>query len=356
MRENEKVSDVNRLFVAGACFVVIVTGMRMASSLLVPFLLALFIAILCAPPLFWMQKKGVPAPLAVLSILVGIVFLILIIAVFVGSSVSDFSSHVHVYQARLTEMTGSFLSWLKGMGLQIPEETIKTYLNPGKIMRLAANALSGLSGLFTNVFLILLTVIFILLEASGFSVKLGMALKEPEKSLVPLRQFSESVSRYIGLKTLFSILTGVAIGIWLAILGIDYAVVWGLVAFLLNYVPNIGSIIAAIPAVLLALVQLGTGSALLAALGYVVVNIAVGSIIEPRSMGKGLGLSTLVVFVSLIFWGWVLGPVGMVLSVPLTMIVKIGLESNENTRWIAILLGSHPVVAHLKSPKKASKV
>ena len=356
MQEKKKVSDVNRLFVAAACFVVIVAGMRMATTLLVPFFLSLFIAILCGPPLFWMQRKGIPTALAVLSILVGTVVLILILAIFVGSSLSDFSSSVPEYQARLTEMSTSLFSWLKGMGLEVPEEVLKDYFDPGKIMRMAANALTGLSGLFKNTFLILLTVIFILLEASGFPKKIVVALPDPEKSLAPLREFTESVTRYIALKTLFSAVTGVAIGIWLALLGVDYALVWGLVAFLLNYVPNIGSIIAAIPAVLLALVQLGTGPALFAALGFLVVNVAVGSILEPRSMGSGLGLSTLVVFLSLVFWGWVLGPVGMVLSVPLTMIVKIGLESNENTRWIAILLGSPPaVVAPAKGSKKTKK-
>ena len=143
-------------------------------------------------------------------------------------------------------------------------------------------------------------------------------------------------------------ITGIAIGIWLAILGVNHAFLWGLFAFLLNYVPNIGSIIAAIPAVLLALIQLGLGSAILVGIGYLVVNVVVGSIIEPKYMGKGLGLSTLVVFLSLVFWGWVLGPVGMVLSVPLTMVLKIGLESKEDTRWIAVLLGSAPPVSDSK--------
>jgi predicted PurR-regulated permease PerM len=204
---------------------------------------------------------------------------------------------------------------------------------------MAANTLAGLSGLLTNVFMILLTVIFILLEASGFPQKLRTALGDPEESLGQFKSITESVNRYLAMKTIFSLATGVAVAIWLAILGVDFALLWGLVAFLLNYVPNIGSIIAAIPAVLLALIQLGVGPALLACLGYVVVNVVFGSILEPKFMGRGLGLSALVVFLSLVFWGWVLGPVGMVLSVPLTMIVKVALESHEDTQWIAVMLG-----------------
>jgi AI-2 transport protein TqsA len=128
--------------------------------------------------------------------------------------------------------------------------------------------------------------------------------------------------------------------VFLFIMRIDYPLLWGLLVFLLNYVPNIGSIIAALPAILQALIQFGPGRALGVATGYLVINMLIGNFIEPRFMGKGLGLSTLVVFLSLIFWGWVLGPVGMLLSVVLTVTVKIGLESREDTRWMAILLGS----------------
>jgi AI-2 transport protein TqsA len=124
----------------------------------------------------------------------------------------------------------------------------------------------------------------------------------------------------------------------LSLIGVDFAPTWGLLAFLLNFIPNIGSIIAAVPAILLALIQLGLPSALLTLLGYLVVNITIGNFLEPRVMGRSLGLSTLVVFLSLLFWGWVLGPIGMVLSVPLTMTAKIALAVNEDTRWLAVLL------------------
>jgi predicted PurR-regulated permease PerM len=148
----------------------------------------------------------------------------------------------------------------------------------------------------------------------------------------------EGVNRYFALKTVFSLITGITVWLWLAVLGVDFAATWGMIAFFLNFVPNIGSIIAAIPAVLLALIQLGVPSALLACLGYALVNIVVGNILEPKFMGRGLGLSTLVVFISLVFWGWVLGPIGMLLSIPLTMIVKIALATDEDTRWISTLL------------------
>ena len=128
-------------------------------------------------------------------------------------------------------------------------------------------------------------------------------------------------------------------------LGWDYPVLRGLLAFLLNYVPNIGSIIAAVPAVLSAAVQLGSGAALQSAAAYLVANVLVGSIVEPRFMGRGLGLSALVVFLSLVFWGWVLGPVDMFLSVPLTMMINVALDSRPGTHWITVLLGPEGAAA-----------
>ena len=339
MEIKERTSKAAHFLIVAACFVVVVAGMRAASSILVPFLLAVFVAIICAPPLFWLQRKGVPNSLAVLSILVGIVAIGLLMAAFIGSSVNDFSEALPVYEKRLIEMRGAFTSWLDSLGLEIPSQVLTEYFDPGKAMKMAASTLAGLSGLLTNVFMILLTVIFILLEASGIPQKLRTAAGDSEESMGQFRSVTESVNRYLALKTVFSLATGFAIAIWLAILGVDFALLWGLVAFLLNYVPNIGSIIAAIPAILLALIQLGVVPALLTCLGFVVVNVVFGSILEPKFMGRGLGLSTLVVFLSLVFWGWILGPVGMVLSVPLTMIVKIAMESNEDTRWIAVMLG-----------------
>jgi predicted PurR-regulated permease PerM len=156
--------------------------------------------------------------------------------------------------------------------------------------------------------------------------------------------FVDDVKQYVALKTVTSLATGVLIAVWLTLLGVDFALLWGVLAFALNYVPNIGSIIAAIPALMLAMVQFGIVKTLIAAGGYVVVNTVVGSGIEPRLMGRGLGLSTLVVFMSLLFWGWLLGPVGMLLSVPLTITAKIALDSREDTRWLAVLLGPDKAV------------
>jgi predicted PurR-regulated permease PerM len=323
-----------------ASFIIVVAGMRAASVILVPFFLAVFIAVICTPPLFWLQRKGVPKVLALVLILVAILVAGFLFGVLLGPSLNRFLSSLPDYQGRLAAQTAALISWLREKGLNLPQEIVADSFNPGWVMGLAGSILSALSSVLTNTFLILLTVVFMLLEAADFPNKLRLLLKNPERVLATIERFSRDAKRYLVIKTLISATVGVVIWLWLLIIGVDYPVLWGMLSFLLNYVPNIGSIIAALPVALLALVQLGLGAALLTILAFVVVHIVVGNIIEPKLMGKGLSLSTLVVFLAMVFWGWVLGPIGMVLSVPMTSLVKIALESYEETRGIAIMLGS----------------
>ena len=331
-------SPAARYLILSACFIIIVAGIRSAEPIIVPFLLSAFIAVICTSPLFWLKGKGVPTSIAVLIVLLGIGLVGLLMIALVGTSLNDFSDALPTYQTRLQEEMASLFSWLNGKGINISGEKLLAYIGPGKAMRLFAGTLNSFRSVLTNGFLIVLTVIFMLLEISGFPDKLRDAMGTTPSSSAGLTEITVGIKHYMMIKTLTSLATGTLIAIWLAIIGVDFPVLWGVVAFALNFVPNIGSIIAAIPAILLALIQLGIFPALHAAIAFLVVNLVIGNAIEPRIMGKGVGLSTLVVFLSLVFWGWVLGPIGMLLSVPLTMIVKIGLERNEGTRKIAVLL------------------
>jgi predicted PurR-regulated permease PerM len=339
-----------------AAFVIVIAGMRAASSILVPFLLSAFIAIICSPVLFWLRRRGVPSGVAVAIVIVGILGIGFLMGALIGTSVKGFSTALPIYQARLQVQTAALIVWLRGLGIEVSDQFLLEYFDPGAVMRLVASTLTGLGGVLTNAFLILLTVAFILLEASSFPSKISTIIGPSNPSLVHAENVVNNVQRYMAQKTLISLATGGSVALLLAFIGVDYPLLWGLLAFILNFIPNIGSFLAAIPAFLLALVQLGLGPALYTALGFTVVNVVFGNLIEPRYMGRGLGLSTLIVFVSLIFWGWVLGPIGMLLSVPLTMTVKIALESTEGTRWLAILLGSEASArAALKQPLQKQK-
>ena len=335
----------SQLLVSLAAVVVIIAGMRASADIIVPFLLAVFIAIICSPALDWLERRGLPRAAAMVTVLAAVTTIGIGITGLVGSSLSQFTNDLPEYTERLNGYTRAVEQWLNGHGVPFDTGEMRNLIDAGRVMKMAAEVFNSFGGVLTNAFLIFLTVVFILFETASFAVKLQAVMDDPEDTLARLGNVTASIKRYLAIKTMTSLLTGVVIGICLTILGVESAVLWALLAFMLNYVPNIGSIIAAVPAVLFALVQLGVSGALATAAVFAVVNIVVGSALEPRFMGRGLGLSTLVVFLSLVFWGWVLGPVGMFLSVPLTMAVKIALGARESTRWIAVLLGSGHDVA-----------
>jgi AI-2 transport protein TqsA len=329
----------NSILVSGAAFIIIVAGMKASTELLVPFLLAIFIAVLCTPLMVWLRAKKVPSTLSVLLVVTLLSLLVATFSTVIGSSLSSFYQDLPSYEQKLQLQSEAAVVWLQGMGLEVSNTVLVDYVDPGAAMKMVASVFSGLGGVLTNTFLIMFSVIFILLEASGLPDKVRRALGEKTLALDHFQNFSDSVQRYLLIKTLVSIGTGLCAGVALTLLGVDYAILWALIAFMLNYIPNIGSIIAAVPPMLIAMIQLGPMTSLVIAFIYMIINTVFGSIIEPRYLGRSLGLSTFVVFVSLVFWGWVFGPVGMLLSIPLTMMVKIGLESSQKNRWLAVLLG-----------------
>lgn len=333
-------SGVTRTILLVAGLMIIVAGLKASVSLVVPLLLSAVVAVICAPPMFWLQRKGVPGGLAVFIIVLVVIALNVGVTALVGNSVQDFTNNLPQYQDRLQEQFSGLFVLLASYGLELPQGTILEQINPGSAMKLAGNLLNSLGNVLTNAFFILLTVIFILLEAASFPQKLKKAFGEKEETSDFFKKFTASLNQYLKIKTLISIGTGAVAGLLCWGAGVDYPLLWALLAFIFNYVPNIGSLIAAVPPVLLGFVQFGFGRALIVAAGYFVINTVFGSVIEPRFMGRGLGLSTLVVFLSLVVWGWVLGPVGMLLSVPLTMMAKIALEANDETRWVAVMLGA----------------
>ena len=339
MTEQSNAQRGFRILVIAAALVIIIAGINQAQSVLVSFLVAVFLAMLGTPPVRWLERKRIPSLVAVLLVVTGMVAILLIVGAIVGVSINNFYTELPAYQTRLQERLAAFQSYLATKGILGMDKVLLEFFNPGAVMSLTARLLAELGTAFSNLILILLTVAFILFEASSFPGKLRAVLGQPLQVFPQFTRFVSDIERYMVIKTLISLATGILIGTWLFILGVDFPVLWGFLAFLLNYVPNVGSTIAAIPAVLLAFIQLGIGSALLVTAGYMAVNFILDNVIETSLMGRRLGLSMLVVFLSLIFWGSLLGPVGMVLCIPLTMTVKFACQNNKNTRWIAVLLG-----------------
>ena len=327
-----------------AAFVVVVAGLRAAGPILLPLLLAILLSVLSAPPVLWLNRRHVPAPIAVLlpvSIAVGGIFAF---GSLLATSVRGFDQALPGYSAALASNMQRLLGWLEELGVTVPENALADAFDPGAVMGLVGWFLGNLMAALSATALVVLCMLFMLLEVAGFPRKLRAAMDDPDADLSRFSSTMREIQRYLAIKTGVSLLTGAVIWLWLVLVGVDFPLLWGLVAFLLNYVPSVGSVIAAVPAVLVTIVQpdLGPGYALLVAGGYVAVNVLFGNILEPQIMGRELGLSPLVVLVSLIFWGWVWWPLGMLLAVPLTMIVRIMLEQSDDLRWLAILMGPAP--------------
>ncbi len=339
-------SGVLKILLVTAALFVVLAGIKTATNILVPFLLSTFIAIICNPLITKAEKHKIPKAFSVLFVILMFVMIVISLAGLVGKSLGELSASMPEYRLQLQGQLSWVIDKLASYNIVLSSELITEHVDPAAAMGLAADMFAGLGSVMANLFLIIITVIFMLFEASSLPKKLHLALDDPQMRMRQIDRFLSSVNNYLAIKTLVSVATGVCVSTMLWLFGLDFPLLWGVLAFLLNYIPNIGSIIAAVPAMSLAVLQLGAAEAGFIGLGYMVINTVMGNVVEPRYLGKGLGLSTLVVFLSLIFWGWLLGTVGMLLSVPLTMIIKIASESSKEGRWLAVLLSGDDLSEH----------
>lgn len=316
---------------------------RYASAIVVPLLLSLFISIIAASPVNWLKDRGVPTLLSLGIVLLSIIILIVLLSLMLGRTMVQFNDALPVYQAKLSKLTESITVLLSDRGINLETAGILEAIDPGAIMTFANSLMVGLADALGNAVLIMFTTMFLLLDSLDFPKKVRSAQGDKSKEILEqITLFVKSTNQYMFIKALVSLGTGVLIWLSLEFFGLDFALLWGVIAFVLNFIPNIGSFLAAVPAVLLALVQLGPVSALIVIAIYAAANTIMGNVVETKLMGKKLGLSLLAVFLSLVFWGWLFGSVGMLLSVPLTMAVKFAAMSNPRTRWLGILLSPAP--------------
>lgn len=332
----------SRTLVVIASLIIILAGIKLANEIVVPFLLSLFIAIVCSPMIKFMTKRKVPLWLAITVLLIAFLLGFTFLAGIINSTLQEFTQSIPQYKVQLSTRVQSLLAFAQKWHLpfSLSQEEIMSKFDPSAIMNLVSKLLMGLSGALSNIFVIFLVVIFMLLEMPVAKYKLALALS-PDDDLRNekeyINQVLDGVIGYLGVKTFISLITGGLVWILLEALGVQYAILWAILSFLLNYVPNIGSILAGIPIVIQAFILNGLSIGLGTFAGIVAINMVIGNALEPKLMGKKLGLSTLVVFLSLLFWGWLLGTVGMLLSVPLTMACKVALESNKDTQKYAVL-------------------
>lgn len=319
-----------------AALVVVFAGLRMSEALVVPLLLAGCVAAATAPASRWLSKRGVPNSAAVSLVIVGVIAALAAFSMLVGLVVGELRESLPRYEAAIGTAQAELAQRLEGDGQGELAEAVRTFRPRKATVGLVSVAMSGVPSLVSILLVVLLVVVFVLLEAASFPEKVrAIGLDEDGAAARTVRE----VQRYLRIKTAISVVTGASVAGLTAMLGVPHALLWGLLAFALNYVPQIGSAVAAVPAVLVAWADCGGQTAIAVATGYVVINFTLGTLIEPRWMGRALGLSPLVVILSVIFWGWLLGPIGALVSAPLTMIVKIVLANTQDLRWVAVLLG-----------------
>ncbi len=328
-----------RLLIMAASIVFILWGVSQAQVFLVSFLVSVFFAMLAAPVVFWLENKRLPTALAVAIVVLVMVIVLAGAGAVIGASISQFSEKLPTYQTQIEGRIAEITAYLAGKHI-IPANTqLAKIVDPGELMGLTAGLLAKVGAAFTNMILIIVTVAFILLEVGSFPGKLRVALGHPRQTFPEYADFAGEMQRYMVVKTMIALATGILTAAWLAAFQIDFPILWGFLAFLLNYVPTLGSTIAGLPAVLLSLLQLGPGWTVLVVAGLGVINFGLDWGVEQRLIGRTVGLSTLSVFLSLLFWGALLGAIGAVLCIPLTISAKFAFDRNPDTQWIAVLLG-----------------
>lgn len=349
-----------RLLFTLAVMVVLVYGLRLAQPIVMPFAVAGFLAVISLPIVLWLSKKRIPTP-------VGIPLTVLAVASVFGLVILLASQQLAELQALSPEYGRALFSQVEQSFLRLAQERLPEELQPALdsvrvsalsvlndyVLAVAGGTFTRALSFVTTAFLVLLILAFALSEAAVFPAKLRAVAGDRLASDERLGKVVEEVQGYLVIKTLVSLATGLVLGLWTWAMDLDSPLLLGLIAFVLNYVPTIGSVIASVPALVLALVVdfdvasstiagFDLQRAVVVGIGYLTVNVVFGNWLEPTLMGRRLGLSTLVVVLSLVFWGWLWGPVGALLSVPLTMVAKIMAENTKDLKWVGVLLDKNP--------------
>lgn len=358
--EQDKTVDWGRkgsqMILVLACLVIVLTGMKAAAGVLVPLVYAFFLAVLSFPLLRWLTRHRIPGPVALgITLLVNLAVLAGLITLAVRLLIS-FNSDLPHYLGGLQRSLTELGVWLDDNGVEGAKETmgslfdwntIINYARQQDVMKSIGSMLGSTFGTLATVFaglvMILILMMFVLMEATGTSRRLAAVRMAGGPDFSGLLRSVTDIQKYLGIKTLISALTGLLAGAWCWFFDLQYPLLWAILAFIFNYIPAVGSTAASIPAIVEALVQHGGGTAIGVALGYGGINFALDNFVQPTLLGNRFGISALVVVLSVIFWGWLWGPLGMFLAVPLTMVMKVLLDNSEEFRWVSVAMSQKKV-------------
>ncbi len=327
------------LGLASAC--VVIAALHAAQPLVLPLVLAFFASVLTHPLVALLKRRGFPTAWGVTLVVACAVLLLALVFLLTTASLTRLGELLPGLEARLFSIAVRLTAWLRAHGVPVPWHALEDATAPASMLPLFARAAESAAALLGQLGVSLVVMVFMLLEASALRDKLATLPAPLEHRLARLAEGGAELQRYLITKTWISVLSGVVVGLWLWLLGLELPLLFGLLAFVLNFIPNVGSLIAAAPAVLLALLHEDPMLLLGVLACYLVVDLGIGNLLEPLVMGRRMGLSPLAVLLSLVFWGWVLGPLGMFLSVPLTMSARVLVAGGE-LAWLAHLLEAPP--------------
>jgi predicted PurR-regulated permease PerM len=331
-----------RFLLVMACLVIVVAGLKVAAPILVPFALATFLAVVSMPVMFGLRRRNVPAALAILlTLAVNALVFGLMILLLVGS-LGDLNERLPGYANTVEAFYQGWLLRLQQRGLPVSGFMDQDLFDPARVFLLVRGTLAKMAEILSIAFLVAVIMVFMLAEATVFPYKFQAILGGNRQGRQRITHTTQEVQAYLLIKTQIALARGVCVGLMCWVMRVDFPLLLGILAFVMSFIPTIGAIIAAIPGIALALILNGEASAIFVFICYLVIDLFFGNLLEPSIMGRRMGLSTLVVVLSLLFWGWVWGPVGALLSVPLTMVTKITLENVPDLRWIAVLLDQVP--------------
>lgn len=329
------------LLIGIASVVLIVAGMKAIADLLSPILLSLFIVLVASPVLAWLKRRGLPGWLAYTVVVLSIVVVGLFGIFFLATSLNQLAREIPTYTEQLEQQLNDLVQWLSSVGVTSDDIQSSDWLQPEPILKLSFSFISALLGVVSTTGFTLLVFIYMLASAPSFSTRLRQGLSQNQPMLHRCDDFARSMSTYLLIKSWLGAITAIIQIVLMAIMGIGFPVLWGVLSFFANFIPNFGFYIALIPPFLLAILKLGFLKAIIFAVIYAAINNFIDIVISPRYLSKGLDLSTVVSFLAVIIWAWILGPIGAFIALPLTVMVKkLLLESYPETQLIAKLISS----------------
>ena len=337
----QKSWPINQFLILWTTISILFMIMKYAADLLAPFLISISLAIVLTPTLNYFQEKRIPKIVSLIVILILLSIPIMILGGYIATEAQEFALNSTTLKAEFSTTVGKFIQHMQNMGINVSQADIEAMIAKSNISDIVKNLTSQVSTQFSSIFLILFTVAFMLMESNDIHSKVEKILSKSKIELEDGMRIITKINRYFIIKVKTSLVTAVWVLLVLWYYDIHYFYLWATLAFFFNFIPVVGSIFAAVPAIILALLDQGMMTALWVAIWYVIINMTIGNILEPRIMGKGLGLSALVIFLSMTLWGWVLGPIGMILSVPLTMAMQFLFAQYKETEWISLMLSDN---------------